>query len=159
MEEREKRMLEILLNNKGFAHPERWIKYGLLHDFQRVHADELQECPDCGCSSLVVVGQYVYYSTLVNLRECVKCGLVFSDKRIDSKLVRLHFERAYKDETYFRISRRRIFEQISALADSAAVYGGSVLDIGGAKGHLLATLQRRRSTKRECSEVRCGHHE
>jgi len=56
-----------------------------------------------------------------------------------------HFEHAYKDDAYFVDRRRRIFEQISKLAARIAPYGGNILDVGGAKGHLLATLKDRRS--------------
>jgi 2-polyprenyl-3-methyl-5-hydroxy-6-metoxy-1,4-benzoquinol methylase len=144
MDEAKQKMLGILQYNKGFIHPEKWIEYGLLHDFQRVQAEELHECPDCRSRSSTAIGQYVYYSTLMRLRECTKCGLLFSDKRIDSKVIQSHWEHTYKEETYFRKSRRRIFEQLSALADRAAVQGANVLDIGGAKGHLLAALKKRR---------------
>jgi 2-polyprenyl-3-methyl-5-hydroxy-6-metoxy-1,4-benzoquinol methylase len=144
MNDAKQKMLEVLQNNKGFIHPEKWIDYGLLHNFRRVEAEELYECPDCRCGSLAAIGQYVYYSTLVGLRECTQCGLLFSDKRIDSRVIQSHFEQTYKEETYFRNSRRRIFEQIAALADLAAEPGANTLDIGGAKGHLLVTLRKRR---------------
>lgn len=137
-------MLEVLQFNKGFIHPVRWIDYGLSHNFRKVQAEELQECPDCKWRSFDVVGQYIYYSTLVSLRACTRCGLLFSDKRIDSRVIQSHFEQAYKDEVYFLDRRRRIFDQICTVADLAAVEGGNVLDVGGAKGHLLATLKKRR---------------
>lgn len=145
MEEREHEMLELLRFNKGFTHPEKWIQYGLLHNFKKIQADQLEKCPDCNTGSLEFVGQYVHYSTLMSLQTCTECGLVFSDKRIDLRVIQLHFEQAYKDEVYFLDGRRRIFEQISRLADHVAPQGGKILDIGGAKGHLLATLKQRRS--------------
>lgn len=144
MDKREHEMLEILRSNRGFLHPERWIKYGLSHNFVRIQADELNECPDCKCQSFSTVGQYVYYSTLMALRECRQCGLVFVDKRIDPEVIQRHFEHTYKDDIYFLERRHRIFEQISILADLAATRGGFILDVGGAKGHLLARLQKRR---------------
>jgi SAM-dependent methyltransferase len=104
----------------------------------------LKECPDCKYKSFDAVGQYIYYSTLVTLRACARCGLIFSDKRIDPRVIQSHFEQAYKDEAYFLVQRRRIFEQISAMADLSAVEGGNILDVGGAKGHLLAMLKKRR---------------
>jgi len=148
MEDLEERMLAVLKFNGGFTHPERWIKYGLRHNFGRIQSEKLEECPGCKCRSFDAVGQYVYYSTLVSLQACARCRLVFSDRRIDSTVIQSHFERTYKDEVYFLDRRRRIFEQISALADVAAVQGGNILDVGGAKGHLLAMLKRRRSDLR-----------
>jgi SAM-dependent methyltransferase len=144
VEEQKQQMLEVLRSNKGFTKPERWLEYALLRNFKKVRAEELRECPDCGHDVSNAVGQYVYYSTLVRVQECARCGLLFSDKRIDPQIIRAHFEHGYKGEAYFQNSRRRIFEQIAALADFAAARGGHVLDIGGAKGHLLALLRARR---------------
>ena len=81
----------------------------------------------------------------MNLLECVNCKLVFSDARIDPDVIQEHFETAYKDETYFLLKRKRIFKQISRLADRFCPKNGSVLDVGGAKGHLLAALKIRRN--------------
>ena len=148
MDEQKQKMLEVLQFNKVFIHPEEWIEYGLLHNFKKIQAEELDECPDCKCRSFESVGQYIYYSTLVRLQACTRCGLVFSDKRIDSSVIQSHFEQAYKDEGYFIDRRRRIFAQISTLASLAAVQGGNILDVGGAKGHLLAMLRKRRSDLR-----------
>src|SRR6185436_11453130 len=120
MEEQKERMLEVLKFNKGFNHPDRWIQYGLRHNFKKMQAEELRECPDCKYSLFDTVGQYIYYSTLVRLQSCARCELVFSDKRIDFKVIQSHFEGAYKDEAYFIHQRRRIFHQISTLADHAA---------------------------------------
>ena len=97
MDEQKTKMLEVLRLNKGFAHPERWIEYGLLHSFRKVSAEELKECPDCNCRSFARIGQYIYYSTLVSLQACSRCGLMFSDKRIDSTVLQAHFEQAYKE--------------------------------------------------------------
>lgn len=145
MERQEHQMLELLRFNKGFTHPEKWIEYGLIHDFKKIQADELDKCPDCNNRLLKFVGQYVYYSTLVSLQACAQCGLVFSDKRIDFQVIQSHFERAYKDVAYFLDRRRRIIEQVSTLAGRLAPQGGKILDVGGAKGHLLATLKGCRS--------------
>ena len=90
------------------------------------------------------LGQYIYYSTLVGLQTCNSCGLVFADKRIDPSVVQAHFERAYKEETYFLKQRGRIFAQIAKSVEGIAPNGGRILDIGGAKGHLLAELRKRR---------------
>lgn len=137
-------MLEILQFNKGFTHPEKWIEYGITNKFNKTKADKLEECPDCGARSFGYIGQFIYYSTLVNLLECAHCGLIFTDTRIDPKVISYHFEKAYKDEEYFISQRRRIFEQITRIADKVVPQGGKILDVGGAKGHLLATLKTHR---------------
>jgi SAM-dependent methyltransferase len=161
MERQEYQMIELLKFNKGFSHPEKWIKYGIEHNFSKVRADKLEECPDCRARSLNFIGQYVYYSTLVSLQTCAQCRLVFSDTRIDPQVIQSHFERAYKDESYFKHRRRRIFEQISTLADRYAPRGGKILDIGGAKGHLLAVLKARRPdlscVLNDLSKKACDH--
>jgi SAM-dependent methyltransferase len=161
MDDRKQRMLDVLRSNKGFSEPERWLNYAIRHGLKRVRAEQLHQCPDCGCKTSRTVGQYVYYSTLVHLHECQACGLLYADKRIDPSLVRAHFERGYKDETYFQRSRRRVFGQVAALADSAAPPGGTVLDIGGAKGHLLAALEARRPdllfVLNDLSQEACNH--
>lgn len=144
MEKQEREMLEILQANKGFAHPERWLAYAIEHNFKRVQTEKLDVCPDCDSRSFDPVGQYVYYCTLVNLRACARCGLVFADTRIDPQVILSHFERAYKDEAYFNQGRRRIFRQIAGLVDRLVPQAGKILDIGGAKGHLLATIRARR---------------
>lgn len=137
-------MMELLQFNRGFAHPEKWIEYGINHKFRKIRADKLEECPDCSARSLKFIGQFIYYSTLVKLKECTQCGLVFTDTRIDSKVIQSHFEQTYKDEAYFSQWRRRIFEQISRIADSVAPMEGKILEVGGAKGHLLSILKRQR---------------
>ena len=137
-------MLKLLQNNKGFDIPERWLDYGIDHNFQKIDAEKLANCPDCDSDVFRSIGQYVYYSTLIKLNECLRCDLVFSDTRIDSHVIHSHFEHAYKDEGYFRKGRRRIFDQIATLADRCTPHGGTLLDIGGAKGHLLAILKKRR---------------
>ena len=144
MQEQAIQMREILKSNKGFKNPEQWVDYALLHKFRRVEAEKLQACPDCGERESGFLGQYVYYSTLVELRSCENCELLFSDTRIDPKVIYAHFEKAYKDEEYFTRQRRGIFEQIADLVNSSACLGASVLDIGGAKGHLLAHVKKRR---------------
>lgn len=144
MKEQKNEMIELLKFNKGFTDPERWVEYGITHNFQKIKAEKLKECPDCNARSIKHIGQFVYYSTLVNLQACSQCGLVFTDTRIDPKVISSHFEKAYKDEKYFLHRRRRIFDQIARIADNVAPRGGRVLDVGGAKGHLLARLQKRR---------------
>ena len=87
MESYERHMIELLQFNRGFSHPEKWITYGIEHNFEKVQADKLEECPDCSSRSFDFVGQYVYYSTLVSLQTCAQCGLVFSDTRIDPQVI------------------------------------------------------------------------
>jgi len=144
MDKQKQKMIELLQFNKGFSCPGNWINYGIKHNFKKVKADKIEKCPDCAAQSLNFIGQYVYYSTLVKLLECAHCQLVFSDTRIDAQVIQSHFEQAYKDEIYFKHKRRRIFEQISGLADINTPPGGKILDVGGAKGHLLADLKTRR---------------
>ena len=138
------RLLEILRHNEGFAEPERWVEYARAHRFQPVRAYRLDRCPDCGTTASTPVGQYVYYSTLMTLRRCAECGLVYSDVRLDADVTARHFEQAYHDERYFMVRRRRIFAQLSALVARSVPRGGRVIDVGGAKGHLMAALRRRR---------------
>lgn len=144
MQEQEIAMIDVLRLNKGFNDPARWVAYATKHKFKRVKAEKLETCPDCGARKNALVGQYIYYSTLAELRACVNCGLLYSDTRIDPNVIHRHFELAYKDENYFTNQRRRIFGQITGLVDEAAASGASVLDIGGAKGHLLALVKQRR---------------
>lgn len=144
MEEQRQRMLKLLESNKGFDAPERWIDYGIAHNFQKIEAKQRENCPDCGGCVFSCIGQYIYYSTLLKLNECLQCGLVFSDTLIDPHVISSHFEHTYKDEDYFRDRRRRIFDQIVTLVDRCTPHEGTVLDVGGAKGHLLAILRKRR---------------
>lgn len=144
MDEQKQQILEILIHNKGFAHPEKWINYGIDHNFKEVKAEKLEECPDCSARILNFIGQFIYYSTLVKLQSCSQCGLVFSDIRIDPMVIQSHFELAYKDESYFLHRRRSIFHQISKLVGRFAPHNGKILDVGGAKGHLLAVLKQNR---------------
>ncbi len=137
-------MLEILRTNNGFVCPERWVDYALEHSFQSVQARKLEACPDCCARSSKILGQYIYYSTLICLRMCNTCRLVFSDTWIDRHLLGQHFERAYKEETYFYVHRRRVFEQLIRLVGSCTPHSGTVLDIGGGKGHFLAGLKQLR---------------
>lgn len=137
-------MIDVLRLNKGFKDPAQWVEYATKHKFKRVMAEKLETCPDCGGRKSALVGQYIYYSTLVELRSCANCGLLYADTRIDPAVIHSHFELAYKDEHYFTHQRRRIFDQIAGLVDEAAAPGASVLDIGGAKGHLLALVKQRR---------------
>lgn len=141
MEEQWQEMLDLLRYNKCFPNPEDWVKYGINHNFKRVKSEKLERCPDCSSRIFKPFGQYIYYSTLLKLQNCTNCGLVFSDTRIDPIVIKSHFEQTYKNDTYFLYRRRRIFEQISTLVDRLAPLEAKILDIGGAKGHLLSILK------------------
>lgn len=153
--------LDILHHNHGFLDPENWIDYARSHAFQKVDAKPILECPDCGATASTVLGQYVYYSTLIRLRSCAKCGLAYSDARIDPDIVSRHFDFAYKDEEYFVQRREPIFRYLTQLVDAYAPNRGKVIDIGGAKGHLLAAIRDRRSdlslTLNDFAEGACAY--
>ncbi len=155
--------LDILRHNRGFSQPHQWVSYAAAHGFRKVAAEKLDRCPDCTGPSVVKVGQYVYYSTLVVLYGCKTCGLVFSDTRIDADLIRQHFESAYKDEEYLGRKRAAILDHVAEVGDGLCPHGGRVIDIGGAHGHLLAALRRRRPdvdlTLCDMSTQACTHAE
>jgi len=132
--------LDVLTHN-GFDDPERWVSFARQHGFRRVRAERIERCPDCGDPSSCSLGSYVYYSTLIRLERCRGCGLIYADAHIDPVSVRDHFEKAYKDEPYFRIQRRPIFESIARLVATLAPPGARVLDVGGARGDLLVALR------------------
>jgi hypothetical protein len=121
----------------------------------------LLACPDCGATQSNVLGQYVYYSTLLQLRACGACGLAYADARIDPRVVAQHFDSAYKDEDYFTRQRKPIFQHLARLVDACAPRGGSVIDVGGAKGHLLAAVREKRPdlalTLNDIAEQSCVH--
>jgi len=152
--------LDILTHNQGFAEPDKWVSYARSHGFKRVKATKLDSCPDCCSGTSIRVGQYVYYSTLINLRRCSGCDLIYSDTRLDPCVIQDHFEIAYKDEFYFTEQRARIFDYVARLVDTFSPPTGRVIDIGGAQGHLLAALQRRRHdlslTLNDVSEKACA---
>ena len=145
----EKSLLEILSHNVGFDDPQRWLKYAREHHFARVDASRVTQCPDCSAAPAPVpLGQYVYYSTLIHLRECDSCSLIWADAHIDPSTIRQHFELAYKDDEYFRVSRRAIFEHLVDVIVAEAPVGARVLDIGGARGDLMGRAVARRSDLR-----------
>ena len=76
--------------------------------------------------------------------ECEACGLAWFDARLDPDVLIGHFERAYKDDAYFLEARRPISQQLASLIDRIAPVRGNVLDIGGAKGHLMHMVALRR---------------
>jgi 2-polyprenyl-3-methyl-5-hydroxy-6-metoxy-1,4-benzoquinol methylase len=138
------RMRQVLATNKGFVRADRWIDYGLAHEFRPTHAEEITHCPDCGGRWWHPLGQFVHYSTLIRLQLCQDCGLAFTDTRLSADVIAGHFERAYKDEQYFATRRRRIFAQLVDIVSECTPRGGHVLDFGGAKGHLLASVREAR---------------
>jgi SAM-dependent methyltransferase len=137
-------VLSVLQHNVGFDVPERWIDYAMRHGFRPVKAMVVGHCPDCGDKPKRSLGQFVYYSTLVRLVECVNCGLAWTNVRLDPRVLMRHFEDHYKDDEYFLRSRRAIFDQLVSRIARSAPLRGSVLDIGGAKGHLMHALIARR---------------
>jgi 2-polyprenyl-3-methyl-5-hydroxy-6-metoxy-1,4-benzoquinol methylase len=138
-------MKTVLQHNVGFDGNSRWIDYAHRHGFKPVKASRVRNCPDCsGPAGERTWGQYVYYSTLVHLLECADCGLIWADAHIDPETIKGHFEVAYKDDEYFRVARRPIFEHLTGLIDELSPQGARILDVGGARGDLMAQLVSRR---------------
>jgi 2-polyprenyl-3-methyl-5-hydroxy-6-metoxy-1,4-benzoquinol methylase len=139
------RLLATLQHNTGFHAPKLWIDYARRHGFKRIAAVKMPRCPDCAVAHPKRGwGQYIYYSTLIHLLECRHCRLVWADAHIESDTIRQHFEVAYKEDDYFRESRKAIFEHLAAVIDGLAPRGARILDIGGARGDLMATVVARR---------------
>jgi SAM-dependent methyltransferase len=153
------RWLDVLAHN-GFENPERWVSFARRHGFRPVRARRLERCPDCGDPARSPLGSYVYYSTFVRLQRCRRCDLLYADAQIDPELVRAHFEGAYKDAFYFDVQRRPIFEAIAGRVAALAPSGARVLDVGGARGDLLAALRELRPdlalTLADVSEQACA---
>lgn len=133
-------VLDILMHNQGFANPESWISYARLHDFKKVSSFAILRCPDCGSSKFMIVGQYVYYSQLIRLKKCRRCLLRFSDVAIDQTIITEHFEVTYKDEQYFSTRRQPVFEHTAEVVARNLRPGASIMDAGGALGHLANIL-------------------
>jgi SAM-dependent methyltransferase len=87
-----------------------------------------------------MLSSYVFYSNYATLAECQACGLWYSDLRLPDETLRGHFERSYKGEGYFR-RRGRILEHLARVVSRAAPEEGTVIDVGGAEGHLLRRLK------------------
>lgn len=145
MADSSEQLLEILKENKGFTHPEKWIGYAREHGFRKVDAVVVQGCPDCGATQYRKIGQYIYYSNLIYLLKCEQCELLYSNVRINQDTISQHFDAAYVDERYFAESRKDTFRQIAAILSGCIPVNGKVLDVGGAKGHLMAALKECRS--------------
>lgn len=133
-----------MLANQGFQEPERWIAYARTHGLRPESATRLPACPNCGATRRRKLGQFVYYSHLSLLLECLECGLFATDVRLAPTVTLAHFEGAYKEDAYFRSRRQRIFEQLADHVTRAAPPQGSVLDVGGATGHLMEIVRARR---------------
>lgn len=85
-------ILDVLKHNIGFDKPEEWIAYAKEHDFVRCDARKIAHCPDCGNSDQAMLGQYIYYSNLMNLVTCDRCGLIYSDVRLSDEVLKRHFD-------------------------------------------------------------------
>lgn len=133
-----------LTPDAGFADPEAWREFARLNGFKKVRSVAVPVCPDCGSSGVPGWGQYVYYSNLMRLLECVDCRLIWADRRIDLGVQQEHFEVAYKDDDYFSRQRRDIFRQLVERIDEKSPPNARILDVGGATGELMAQLKRRR---------------
>ena len=153
--------LDILRSNRGFDEPSLWIDYARKNCFEKVPALQLSLCPDCASPAYKRIGQYLYYSNLIHLNQCGRCSLVYSDVLLNENTLRIHFDRAYKDEDYFEKSRRAIYLQITKIIGAKAPRGSTVLDVGGAKGHLGKILRHYRPdlliTINDLSAVACDY--
>jgi 2-polyprenyl-3-methyl-5-hydroxy-6-metoxy-1,4-benzoquinol methylase len=153
--------LKAILREQGFEEPESWLEVARARYYRRVPATRLERCPHCGTEERRVLAGYVYYSNRAHLVECPSCGLWYSTLRLNAETVRAHFERAYKDEAYFEGRRRPILGELAGIVAEGAPEGGRVLDVGGAKGHLLARLAELRPDLRltlsDMSETACDH--
>jgi SAM-dependent methyltransferase len=95
-------------------------------------------------TSSIEIAKFYYYSHDMRLMRCTDCELWWVDSHLDSGTIQRHFERTYKDETYFAVRREPIFRQVSRIVCDRAPQNGSVLDVGGAKGHLMQMVHRER---------------
>ncbi|KHE92019.1 MAG: class I SAM-dependent methyltransferase [Candidatus Scalindua rubra] len=133
--------MEILNHNQGFVHPKKWIEYAKKNNFVKTDAIRISNCPDCKSKKQKKLGQYIYYSNLIQILRCNSCGLIFSDVRLSESVIKHHFEVNYKNDQYYKISRSKIFLQIACIVKGILEERGTVLDIGGAKGHLASFIK------------------
>lgn len=77
----------------------------------------------------------------MRLRECGRCALIWADAHLDPTIISAHFEEVYKGREYFMTSRAAIFRSLAAIVCESTPFGGRVLDIGGAQGDLLYTIE------------------
>ena len=133
--------LAVLKHNQGFDEPTEWLDYAMDNNFLKNKAVKRAECPDCGHAKFNEIGQYIYYSHLMKIKECSHCSLIFSDVLLNRDTLIRHFESAYKDDFYFEEKRRTIFEQLSGILSNSFPDKKTIIDIGGAKGHLAKVLR------------------
>jgi hypothetical protein len=123
--------LAILRHNLGFAEPERWVDYALGHSFTRVRASAVPDCPGCGAPPGRRLGQYVHYSTLIQLLECHACG------------PRLDLEAAIREADFReRIRRldldlRQAQARLAALRTTSRLNGAGLVVLSPCDGSLL----------------------
>jgi SAM-dependent methyltransferase len=79
----------------------------------------------------------------MQLQEC-PCGLLWVDARVDAETSARHFDRAYRDDEYYRTDRAAVFSHLAAIVDRHTRRGGQVLDVGGAGGQFATVLRERR---------------
>ncbi len=143
MDENRRKMRDVLVHG-GFDPTDAWIEFAIQNGFKYVPSTRLVACPDCAAPESRPFGRFVYYSHLINVRQCEDCDLLFTDLRLDPATIARHFEQAYKDEVYFSIQRAPIFDDLAEQVERLAPAGGRVLDIGGANGHLMSRVRDRR---------------
>lgn len=154
-------LLTLLRSNNHFEHPELWLDFARENAFREVSSTRRLACPDCGSTNFTPIGQYIYYSSLIRLQRCGACDLVFSDVLLAPEVIAQHFDAAYKDESYFLKQRQGIFREIAELVATLLPQGGSVLDVGGAKGHLADEIRKLRPDAKivvnDISQTSCTH--
>ena len=101
-------------------------------------------CICCGttASALFLRTRFVQYPGWFNYRQCCQCGLVYNSPRLEDLSV-------LYDQDYFLYHRdsssmrKRVLGQIQRLVLPATSYapGKRLIELGSARGHLLAALQ------------------
>jgi 2-polyprenyl-3-methyl-5-hydroxy-6-metoxy-1,4-benzoquinol methylase len=139
------RQKEILSKNSGFENViDTWAPLVDSLKITCTPSERRDACPYCNNEKHFIIGQFLYYSNLIRLRECRSCKLIFTDVIINQTSQEAHFEIAYKDESYFLYERGDIFKEITLLVDSYTPKDGTILDIGGATGVLADDIRKRR---------------
>jgi 2-polyprenyl-3-methyl-5-hydroxy-6-metoxy-1,4-benzoquinol methylase len=135
--------LLILRHNVGFARPEPWVDYAIENRFREIPAYAVPNCPDCGAPPAGEMGEYIHYSTLMRLRRCGSCHLIWSDARVDPGALAMELQTTFDNRDYFA-HRTAIFHHLARQVSRMAPLGGRVLDIGGAQGDLMHLVGRAR---------------
>lgn len=135
--------LQILRHNHGFTQPERWVDVAVEYAFKPVKARAVPRCPECGGEGRDRIGRYIYFSTLIHLRRCERCELIWADAQVDPALTRAHYDPAYEDRDYFA-TRAAVFGHLVDRISRVTPRNGVVLDVGGAQGDLMHLLRERR---------------